>query len=293
MFNRGNIANSLAQHASSIGTSLAQHINERFVVNSVPQQSSREVLDEHVVLPGGLVQHAIMQVGSASVRVERHLAEGGFAHVYLVSNPEGSPAVLKRVVVPDEERLNEVKTELGVLKQVNGRKNIVTFYDGSIKRLPPSPTGAGYEALILMEFCSGGQVVDLMNSRLDNRLTESEIFRIFGDVVEAVAALHYSKPPVVHRDIKVENVLISRSGIYKLTDFGSATTRLVLPGTPLSARELAQLEEEVNRSTTPQYRAPEMVDLYGRKGLSEKTDVWALGILLYKLCYYVGARRWK
>ncbi len=39
--------------------------------------------------------------------------------------------------------------------------------------------------------------------------------------------------------------------------------------------------------TTPQYRAPELIDLYQRRGLDFKVDIWALGISLYKLCFYV------
>jgi AP2-associated kinase len=62
-----------------------------------------------------------------------------------------------------------------------------------------------------------------MNTRLQNRLTEPEIMKIFSDVAE-VACMHYLKPPLLHRDLKVENVLISASGSgrrYKLCDFGS------------------------------------------------------------------------
>ncbi len=46
------------------------------------------------------------------------------------------------------------------------------------------------------------------------------------------------------------------------------------------------LEADLNKHTTLQYRAPEMIDLYQRRPVDEKSDVWALGVLLYKLCYY-------
>lgn len=43
----------------------------------------------------------------------------------------------------------------------------------------------------------------MMNSRLQNRLTESEILKMFGDVVEAVCWMHTRNPPLMHRDLKV------------------------------------------------------------------------------------------
>lgn len=43
----------------------------------------------------------------------------------------------------------------------------------------------------------------MMNTRLQNRLTESEILKIFSDTVEGVAHMHYQNPPMIHRDLKV------------------------------------------------------------------------------------------
>jgi AP2-associated kinase len=51
-------------------------------------------------------------------------------------------------------------------------------------------------------------------------------------------------------------------------------------------QEIRALEADLNRHTTLQYRAPEMVDVYSKRPVNEKSDVWALGVLLYKLCYY-------
>jgi serine/threonine protein kinase len=51
-----------------------------------------------------------------------------------------------------------------------------------------------------MEFCNGGGLIDFMNTRLQQRLTEPEILKIFSDVAEGVACMHYLKPPLLHRD---------------------------------------------------------------------------------------------
>lgn len=119
--------------------------------------------------------------------------------------------------------------------------------------------------------------------RLRERLTEPEILTIFVDVCEGLAAMHALKPPLLHRDLKVENILQSSSTSYKLCDFGSTTA---VQKVPANMQELRALENDLNKHTTLQYRAPEMVDVYQRRPIDEKSDIWALGVLLYKLCYY-------
>lgn len=232
-------------------------------------------------LPGTKVQ-----VGSHRVVVEKYLSEGGFAHVYVVRLPhavDGSEtAVLKRVAVPDKVALANMRTEVETMKRLRGHRHIVKYIDSHASQL----RGGGYEVFLLMEFCSGGGLIDFMNTRLQNRLTEPEILKIFSDVAEGVACIHYLKPPLLHRDLKVENVLISRYGgasYYKLCDFGSSA-----PPRPVatSAAEGRLIEDDVQRHTTLQYRSPEMIDVYRKQPIDEKSDIWALGVLLYKLCYY-------
>lgn len=52
-------------------------------------------------------------------------------------------------------------------------------------------------------FSAGGQVVNLMNQRLQTGFSEAEVLQIFCDTCEAVACLHQSKSPIIHRDLKV------------------------------------------------------------------------------------------
>ena len=77
------------------------------------------------------------------------------------------------------------------------------------------------------------------------------------------------------------NFLI-KNGAYKLCDFGSAVLGHTDLRTPENRRKA---EEVVNKTTTQMFRAPEMVDLYMAKRLTESTDVWALGCCLYSLAF--------
>ncbi|OBZ82792.1 Serine/threonine-protein kinase ppk30 [Choanephora cucurbitarum] len=232
--------------------------------------------------PGAMPAGTRLQVGKYQVIVHNFIAEGGFAHVY-IARIEGKSGyvVLKRVAVPDGERLKMVEKEIAFMRRLGDHKNIVRYYESRIDALPIG----GFEALILMEYCPGGGVIDLMNRRLQQRLTEPEILKIFSDVAEALAYMHYCNPPVLHRDLKVENILILNQDHYKLCDFGSAS---LSKGNyiPTTLRDVQKLEDDIQRHTTLQYRAPEMVDVYQKKPVNEKADIWAMGVLLYKLCYY-------
>ncbi|KAI0652568.1 hypothetical protein C8Q79DRAFT_1005742 [Trametes meyenii] len=211
------------------------------------------------------------------------LPPGGFAHVYLVRTAQPvyntTHHVLKRIAVPNEAMLSEVKKEVDIMRILKGHPNIVFLIDAAWHRM-----GNGtYEVFILMEFCPGGGIIDMMNRRLRERLTEAEILTIFVDVCEGLAAMHTLKPPILHRDLKVENILQASPTSYKLCDFGSATPVQKIPS---NTQELRLLEADLNKHTTLQYRAPEMIDVHLRRPIDEKSDVWALGVLLYKLCYY-------
>ncbi|THG95473.1 hypothetical protein EW026_g6189 [Hermanssonia centrifuga] len=232
---------------------------------------------------GTLIPGQTIAVNKYTVQVERYLSQGGFAHVYLVRT--ATPVygtthhVLKRIAVPTEIMLTEVKKEVDIMRILKGHPNIVHLIDAAWHRLPDGT----YEVFILMEFCPGGGIIDMMNRRLRERLTEPEILTIFVDVCEGLGAMHALKPPLLHRDLKVENILQSSPNSYKLCDFGSTTP---VQKVPSNMQELRALEADLNRHTTLQYRAPEMVDVYQRRPIDEKSDVWALGVLLYKLCYY-------
>ncbi|KAF9225571.1 hypothetical protein BS17DRAFT_751486 [Gyrodon lividus] len=233
---------------------------------------------------GTLLPGQTISVNKYAVQVERYLSQGGFSHVYLVRTAtpvyNTTHHVLKRIAVPNEAMLTEVKKEVDIMRILKGHPNVVHLIDAAWHRM----SNGQYEVFILMEFCPGGGIIDMMNRRLRERLTEAEILQIFIDILEGVAAMHNLRPALLHRDLKVENILQSSSTSFKLCDFGSATP--VSPRPPSTTQEIRALEADLNRHTTLQYRPPEMVDPYLRRPIDEKSDVWALGVLLYKLCYY-------
>ncbi|XP_076127228.1 AP2-associated protein kinase 1 isoform X7 [Alosa pseudoharengus] len=226
---------------------------------------------------GGSYIGRVFTIGRYQVTVEETVAEGGFAIVFLVRTHQGVRCALKRMYVNNEHDLQVCKLEIQIMRDLVGHKNIVGFLDSSV-----TASGGVWEVLILMDFCRGGQVVNLMNQRLQTGFTEPEVLQIFCDTCEAVSRLHQCKTPIIHRDLKVENILLHDRGHYVLCDFGSATNHFQNP----QAEGVPAVEEEIKKYTTLSYRAPEMVNLYGGKVITTKADIWAMGCLLYKLCYF-------
>lgn len=145
------------------------------------------------------------------------------------------------------------------------------------------PNDAGYEVFVLMEYCSGNGLLSYMNSRLQDQLKEPEILKIACDIGLGIASMHYLSPPLIHRDLKVDNVLISGDGVHKLCDFGSASN-VLLP--PRNSMEFQMLDNDILNHTTAQYRSPEMVDISRGFPIDEKSDIWAFGVVIYMLCFY-------
>jgi AP2-associated kinase len=81
--------------------------------------------------------------------------------------------------------------------------------------------------------------------------------------------MHDLKPPLLHRDLKVENILQATATSFKLCDFGSAAP--ASSRSPSTTHEIQALEADLNRHTTLQYRAPEMIDVYLRRPIDEKS----------------------
>ncbi|PUZ70063.1 hypothetical protein GQ55_2G194700 [Panicum hallii var. hallii] len=231
--------------------------------------------------PSGLEGRTI-DVGNVKVHVRDAIAEGGFSCVYAARdmvNPAKQYA-LKHVIVQDEESMELVRKEITVMRSLKGHPNVVMLVAHVILDM-----GRAREALLVMEFCEKS-LVSVLEDRGAAYFEEEKVALIFRDVCNAVFAMHCQTPPLAHRDLKAENVLLGADGAWKLCDFGSVSTNHKCFDKP---EEMGIEEDNIRKHTTPAYRAPEMWDLYRREVISEKVDIWALGCLLYRICYFKSA----
>jgi serine/threonine-protein kinase len=190
-------------------------------------------------------------------RLTRLLGAGGMGDVWLGERTDGTVeqrVAIKRVRGNLAHFAQQLESERRILARLS-HPNIARFLDAGIDR-----HGAPWLAL---EFVDGEPITQWCDAR---RLGLSDRLRLFRKVCAAVEHAH--RHLVVHRDLKPSNVLVDAEGEPKLLDFGIAK---LLDG---SARE------HTAAALTPAYAAPEQ--LRGQE-VSTATDVYALGLLLFRL----------
>ncbi|XP_020595696.1 AP2-associated protein kinase 1 isoform X2 [Phalaenopsis equestris] len=224
----------------------------------------------------------LIEIGNERLRVQNVIAEGGFSCVYLAHDAANlsKQFAVKHMICQDGESLDLAMKEIQVMKLLKGHPNVVTLLAHSILDM-----GRRKEVLLMLEFCEES-LVNVVESRGAAYFEEKKVLSIFRDVCNAVFAMHSLSPPIAHRDLKAENVLLGSEGAWKLCDFGSTSTNHKCFDRP---EEMGIEEDNIRKHTTPAYRAPEMWDLYRRELICEKVDIWALGCLLYRICYFKSA----
>lgn len=122
---------------------------------------------------------------------------------------------------------------------------------------------------LVMEFVEGETLAQRLERSPGHRLSLQEALSILRQLCDVLEYLHSQSPPVIFRDLKPSNIMLTPEGRVKLIDFGIA--RFFKPG---------QRQDTVNLGT-PGYAAPEQ---YGGLGQSDpRTDIYSLGVLLHQM----------
>jgi cyclin G-associated kinase len=224
--------------------------------------------------------------GECKVFVEAVLAHGGYGIVYRVSSTKGRKYALKKLLGQDKQAIQTIKNEVKVLRSLNegeGHPNILRLLLAAQSEVPHMQDAA--EFLILTELCPGGNLMEHLQ-RTSGPLSILDVKNYFMQAVSAVEFMHSRKPALIHRDIKAENYLLASDNWLRLCDFGSTTTETI-DTSKMGYKEMQAVEDRLNLVTTPQNRTPEMLDMHVGRPINEKVDIWALGCLLYTLCFKV------
>lgn len=189
---------------------------------------------------------------STKYELLHELGKGSYGAVYKARDIKTSELVAIKLIslVEGEEGYEEIRGEIEMLQQCS-HPNVVRYL-GSYQ--------AEEYLWIVMEYCGGGSVADLMNVT-EEPLDENQIAYICRESLKGLSYLHSIFK--VHRDIKGGNILLTEQGEVKLGDFGVA----------------AQLTRTMSKRNTfigtPHWMAPEVIQESRYDG---KVDVWALGV---------------
>ena len=189
----------------------------------------------------------------------KSIGRGAYGTVYLCRRKcDGRHVIIKDIPVEQmsgEERraaLNEVHV-LQMLKH----PNIIAYFDSFFGET---------SFMIAMEYAQGGTLHNLIEEREGKLLDEEEIIRLFVQIL--VAIYHVHKQKILHRDLKTQNILLNKTRkVVKIGDFGISKV--------LSSKSKAH-----SVIGTPCYISPELCE---GKPYNQKSDIWALGCVLYEL----------
>ncbi|XP_075277816.1 serine/threonine-protein kinase Nek1 isoform X2 [Opisthocomus hoazin] len=190
----------------------------------------------------------------------RKIGEGSFGKAILVKAKEnGQHYVIKEINISkmsNKER-EESRREVAVLANMK-HPNIVLYRESF------EENGCLY---IVMNYCEGGDLFKKINAQKGILFSEDQILDWFVQICLALKHIHDRK--ILHRDIKSQNIFLTKDGTIQLGDFGIA--------------RILNSTAELTRTCigTPYYLSPEICQ---NKPYNNKSDIWALGCVLYEMC---------
>ncbi|XP_029282121.1 LOW QUALITY PROTEIN: serine/threonine-protein kinase Nek1 [Cottoperca gobio] len=190
----------------------------------------------------------------------KKIGEGSFGKAILVKSKEdGHQYVIKEIGISamSSKETQESRKEVAVLANMS-HPNIVQYKESF------EEGGCLY---IVMDYCEGGDLFKKINSQKGVLFSEEQIMDWFVQICLALKHVHDQK--ILHRDIKSQNIFLTKDGTVQLGDFGIAR---VLNSTVELARTCIG---------TPYYLSPEICE---NKPYNNKSDIWALGCVLYEMC---------
>jgi len=190
------------------------------------------------------------------------LGQGGYSEVWLAEDKQAGLTIVIKVYAPgkglDDDGVKVFSKEFSMVFNLN-HPNLLrpTHYD-VFERMP----------YLIMPYCEHGS-----SSKLAGRIDEHTAWKFLHEVASGLAYLHAQEQPVIHQDIKPDNILIDSNDSFLITDFG------------ISSKARSTLRQSMQSGTsgagTMAYMAPER---FSKDNLPIKaSDVWALGASLFEL----------
>lgn len=144
--------------------------------------------------------------------LERLLGRGNFSEVWLAQDTKTTIKVALKIYAPatglDDAGLDVFAREFSLVVHANHKNLLKPLYYDSYDRKP----------FLVLPYCERGSIM-----KDAGKMSENDAWRLLRDVASGLAWLHNMNPPVIHQDIKPDNVMIGENGEFLITDFGVST----------------------------------------------------------------------
>lgn len=190
------------------------------------------------LIPGAVLQERL--------KVERQIAAGGFSAVYLIIDEDGKKFVLKESVVPsnlDESMRSKAQEqferEAKLLSRIN-HGQIASVYDHFQEQ------GRSY---LRIEYIEGKNLRKYIN---ENKIqSEATVQRWCEQLLDILIYLHQLSPPIVHRDLSPDNIVVRPDGKLVLIDFGAANEFIGAATGTLVGKHAYMAPEQIRGNAEP------------------------------------------
>ena len=191
-----------------------------------------------------------------------NIGQGSYGNVYLAYNifTNEKVAIKKIYKTYDEVTEEEIINEIEILKKLN--------HPDIVKILEFYKTEQAY--YIVSEYCSGGELFD----KVEKHLSENQISVIFKQILSGLSYLHSNN--IVHRDLKLENILISDKEYVPITQEEYLDIKIIDFG---NAKHFEKSIHDNSIVGSTYYIAPETFE----KKSGKESDLWSAGVILYML----------
>lgn len=192
------------------------------------------------------------------------LGRGGFSEVWLAEDSLTSVQIAVKVYAPgsglDDAGIKLFTQEFSLVFDMNHTNLLRPTHFDCWNRMP----------YLILPYCKNGSAFGYLTQ--EKRISEDECWNLLHDVAAGLAYLHEKVPPVIHQDIKPDNILISDEGHYMITDFG------------ISSRVRSTIRNGMAQEQsggTLAYMGPERFSATPKPIMA--SDVWSLGAMMYEL----------
>ena len=194
-------------------------------------------------------------------KIRQKIGKGCFGKVYLatqlITNTSVALKIIPKTNIKNKDTRKKIEKEVEILKKVNNNKHIIKLFEVFEDKS---------NVFLVFEYLENGDLVKYFKK--NPLFEESEQKYFFNKILSGIKYIHEQK--IIHRDLKLDNILLDRKMNPKICDFGISS--IIIPGKKI-----------YDTGGTPAYLAPEVIKAEGEVG--PKSDVWSLGVLLYLLTF--------